>query len=423
MVLRFVVETLKQVINSNLILLYSAFTEPDARLIITAVSDSGTMLIYNMTQLIWAAQLPDVPIAICRSNLDCLAGAIVMLFENGKVDVSYLGSEPQLFQVPPLNLQKMNFERTQRELLELEKEIKAGIDFSDVTHVNATTEQDLLVEISCGNILESVKFATNLRQPVDEAKMILINVALQANAHLESIQIQFHVENPLKCSKELTSIESLDAGQKSLVDSWIFVDRNFDPASTFVTTIVSFINRQSVPRIIEKKSPLPLAMFYRPHQGQKDVDDKFTISVENVSTPTILDLFENDFSIETMTMNAIGFRSIYSGKIVTIVSGKNSNRFRLVIYAHKKPFLFLPVSRLPQNSVGFVGINCTSHGSVYRTIATIRQEIRRQIEDLNCRHAAVADRKFGQVDRCTFRCIRRATRDKSKMHFVPTPLH
>lgn len=53
--------------------------EPNARLMTTIVSESGSLLIYEESTLIWAAQLTDVPVAIQRSNLNGLAGAIVTL--------------------------------------------------------------------------------------------------------------------------------------------------------------------------------------------------------------------------------------------------------------------------------------------------------------------------------------------------------
>lgn len=286
------------------------------------------MLIYSMSNLIWAAQLPDVPVAICRSNLDCLPGAIITLDESGKVNVSYLGSEPQLFQVPPLNLQKMNFDRTQRELIELEKEIKSGIDFSDVAHINATAERDLVIEFEVGKVLEPLKFPSNSGLTADDMKMVLVTATLNANANLDQIQVQFNVQHPLKCSKEVFSYENLDAGKSVRADAWSFVCSNADIISTSISVIISFISRQSIPRVIEKKLFLPLNLFYRLHQPQKDSLNKFTVSVDGVQVPNLIRLFEEDFQFENDSLAAIGFRSIYNGKIVTIVSAKNSNRFR-----------------------------------------------------------------------------------------------
>lgn len=309
--------------------------EPDAKLIITVISDSGSILIYNLANLIWAAQLADVPVAIMRSNLDSLAGAIVTLSENGKIDVSYLGAEPQLFQVPPLNLQKLNFEKTQTELIELEKEIKLGIDFTDSTVINASAERDLNVQLDIATALEPSKFhiqSVHSFSPLTEdVKMILVSVSLRARCNLDQIQVQFHVELPLKCSNTIRTFQNLGADSEELVETWIYMDSDLNPVSTTVSAIVSFINKQSIPRVIERQQQLPLSLFYRLNQPQKDATIKFTISIEKSAAPSMEQMFGGDFPLEPNLHGAIGFRSIYTGHIVTLVTAKSSNRYRFVL--------------------------------------------------------------------------------------------
>lgn len=309
--------------------------EPDAKLIITVISESGSILIYNLANLIWAAQLADVPVAIMRSNLDSLAGAIVTLSENGKIDVSYLGAEPQLFQVPPLNLQKLNFDKTQTELIELEKEIKLGIDFTDSTVINASAERDLNVQLDIATVLEPSKFhiqSVNSFTPLTEdVKMVLVSVSLRACCNLDQIQVQFHVELPLKCSTTICTFQNLGVDNEERVETWIYMDSDLNPASTTVSAIVSFINKQSIPRVIEKQQQLPLSLFYRLNQPQKDATVKFTISIEKCAVPSMEQLLGGDFSLEPNSHGAVGLRSIYTGHIVTLVTAKSSNRYRFVL--------------------------------------------------------------------------------------------
>lgn len=301
------------------------------------ISDSGSLLIYNCANLIWAAQLVDIPAAIMRSNLDSLAGAIVTLSENGKIDVSYLGAEPQLFQVPPLNLQKMNFAKTQTELAELEKEIELGIDFTDSTVINASAERDLSFQLDIATKLEPSKFeikAVNLNSlAAEDVKMILVGVTLHARCNLDQIQVQFHVTSPLKCSKAICTFQNLSADDTAHVETWIYMDSDMDPVSASVSAIVSFINKQSIPRVIERQQILPLSMFYRLNQPQKDATIKFTISIDKSATPSIEQLLGigSDFPLEPNSHGAIGFRSIYTGHTVTLVTAKNSNRYRFVL--------------------------------------------------------------------------------------------
>lgn len=106
-------------------------TEPNAKLMIAVISDNGSLLIYDHTTLVWAAQLSvSSPVAIQRSNIHGLPGAIVTLNRKGTVNVAYLGSDPHVFKAPPLDLKQLDFQRAHSELTELEKQIQQGVDYS-----------------------------------------------------------------------------------------------------------------------------------------------------------------------------------------------------------------------------------------------------------------------------------------------------
>lgn len=306
--------------------------ESDARLIVTIVSECGTILIYNTSQLIWAAQLSFIPIAICRTNVNGLPGAICTLCDNGKINVSYLGSDPQMFQVPPLNMAKLNFEKTQNELIELEKEIKAGIDFTDVATINATAQRDMNVDFLIDSTLHMSKYpmkhANTTMPPMEDMRMVRATIKLHAQIQLQQIQVQFHCAAPLVASNAIHSIPQMNANQTEHTETDFYMSDCFDVATIAVTAVVSFINRNSlIPRVIEKTQFLPLSMFYKVYTPQKESSIKLTISVNQTTAPNLEQLFTPEFLIDS-AHNATGFKSIYSGKIVTIVAAKNSNRYR-----------------------------------------------------------------------------------------------
>lgn len=272
-----------------------------------------------------------IPIAICRTNVAGLPGAICTLCDNGKIDVSYLGSDPQMFQVPPLNMQKLNFEKTQTELIELEKEIKAGIDFTDVSTINASAERDLNVDFSIDATLQMSKYSMNFGNStmpaMDDMRMVRATIKLHAQIQLQQIQVQFYCAAPLIASNAIYSIPQMNANQMEKTETDFYMGDCCDIATTAVTAVVSFINRHSIPRVIEKTKFLPLPMFYKVFAPQKESTIKLTISVNQTIGPNLEQLFTPDFLIDS-AHNATGFKSIYSGKIVTIVAAKNSNRYR-----------------------------------------------------------------------------------------------
>lgn len=280
--------------------------------------------------MIWAAQLSYVPIALCRTNVNGLPGAICTLCDNGKIDVSYLGSDPQMFQVPPLNMQKLNFEKTQTELIELEKEIKAGIDFTDVSAINAAAERDLNIDFTIESTLEESKYSINTSGnfvSMDDVKMVRSTVKLHAQTNLEQVQVQFYCSAPLMANKAIHTFQQMNANQEELIETYFYMGNCCDIASTTITAVTSFINKHTIPRVIEKTKSLPLTMFFKTFIPQKESTIKLTITVNQAAVPSIEQLFIDEFPIET-THNATGFKSIYTGKIVTIVAAKNSNRYR-----------------------------------------------------------------------------------------------
>lgn len=98
---------------------------------IAVTTENGSLLIYqNSAELVWCAQLIDQTIAIQRGNFAGLAGGLVTLTMTGKVTIGYLGSNPIMFKVPPINLAKLDYEKSKLELEEMEKEINSSVDNS-----------------------------------------------------------------------------------------------------------------------------------------------------------------------------------------------------------------------------------------------------------------------------------------------------
>lgn len=288
------------------------------------------MLIYEESRLKWAAQLAEIPIAIDRSNLDGLPGAIVTLGRTGSIQASYLGSEPLLFKVPPLNLQAMDFEKTQLELIELEKDIKSGVDFTDMSLINSSAEHDLSIQLAVNSILEACTFPTNSwDMPLDNEgrKMCSVSLGLKATVALEQIQVHFYVEPPLKCSDSVWMYQDVTADSVENLNTFVYFSDNLVASSAKITAVVSFINKKSIPRVIRKTGNLPLPMFCKLGNPQKDASNKITIAVENADVPSMEVLYP-EFALDFNTSGAVGFKMFQSDSVVTIVSGKNSNRYR-----------------------------------------------------------------------------------------------
>lgn len=97
---------------------------------IAVATENGSLLIYQNSTLVWCAELLDEAISMARGNFVSLAGGLVTLNSSGKVTVGFLGSDPNVFKVPPINLSKLDYEKSKCELEEMEKEINSSVDNS-----------------------------------------------------------------------------------------------------------------------------------------------------------------------------------------------------------------------------------------------------------------------------------------------------
>lgn len=259
---------------------------------------------------------------------------MVTLSETGQLNVGYFGSEPHPFKVPVLNLQQLNYESVQHELAELEKEILDGVDFTEFSMTAAAAERDLQVEllVAAPGKLERCKYPTKLPTSVDiaEQRQCLVTVSLRATVRIEQIQVYLDVAPPLRCSKPLHMFRDVKIGQNDRIDAWVYVAEAGSVSSIEVRAVVSFINTQSICRVIEKKMNLPLAMFFMHTQPQKDggAAVKLTFTAEMATPPNLAALLLPDFTVDTS--QAIGLRSVHvMNAVVTIVTAKKSNRVRV----------------------------------------------------------------------------------------------
>lgn len=97
---------------------------------IAVATENGSLLIYHESTLVWCAELLGPTIALQRGNFGALSGGLVTMSSTGKIIVGFLGTNPTVFKVPPMNLNKLDYEKSKKELEEMEKEINSSVDNS-----------------------------------------------------------------------------------------------------------------------------------------------------------------------------------------------------------------------------------------------------------------------------------------------------
>lgn len=300
-------------------------TEPDVRLMVAVVSESGSLLLYEGNQIVWSAELPEIPVALGRANVSGLPGALVSLNSTGLLSVDYLGSEPHLFKVPPLNLGQFEIEKCQKEMLELEKEIRSGVDFSDIAVINAASERDVALHALIDPKLEKCTYKTN--NSGSDLTMCQMIVSVKTRINLELLQICIAPDPAIKCVPTTFMFRDVAAESNQRLETWIYPFHQVTPATLNVKISCSFTNKQGITRVIQKTVTLPLSMFVKTCQASKEAIHKVTLTIHEANEG-LAKLFPE--FISEGSPHALGLQSLVTGSKVTIVAAKNTNRYRFV---------------------------------------------------------------------------------------------
>lgn len=275
--------------------------------------------------MVWSAELSEIPVAISRANVSGLPGALVTLGSTGAINVGYLGSDPCLFKVPPLNLVPVEIEKCQKEIMELENEIRSGADFSDIAIINATTERDVVLNSSFNSKLEKCTYTTHIVNPDNPINMCQLIVTVKIHINLEVLQICITPDSAIGCSNETFLFRDISADSMQEMIAWIYPCEPAVPSSLDVIISCSYTNKQGITRVVQKTTKLPLELFVKPTQASKETIHKITLTCHD-SSDSIQKLFP-EFTIDG-NPNAIGFLQLSTGAKVTIIAAKNSNRYR-----------------------------------------------------------------------------------------------
>ncbi|XP_037954774.1 protein PTHB1-like [Teleopsis dalmanni] len=315
------------------------YWEPNARLKTVIVSDSAKLFIYEDANILWAAQYNNVaPVAIQRSNLHGLPGGIVTLGPSGQLLIGYLGSEPYVFQVPPLEQTEIKFNQAHKDLMQLEDEIKEAVDTRDMEALNQRAYENVRVHFSIDKEIKDDIDDILLDIPADVALKELPAcggaLKLKCKIELAELQITFSTPEGIRCTQETITYNDMAAGTNKTIEFDFYIAELLHVHSTRVDVVISFITPKGIPRVIQKTAYLPLSMFFKTRAPQKAAAIKFTFDLKTKLPTPLLATFFPEFTSSESDAQAIGLVLLCpaddkSDEIVTVVAAKNSDRLRI----------------------------------------------------------------------------------------------
>uniref|UniRef100_A0A3B3U5I3 Bardet-Biedl syndrome 9 n=1 Tax=Poecilia latipinna TaxID=48699 RepID=A0A3B3U5I3_9TELE len=247
---------------------------------------NNMLLVYQDVTLKWAAQLPLVPVAVRVANLE-LKGVVVSLSSDGHLLCSYMGTDPSFFSTPKVDAREADYEQIDAEMKKLQKFIR-----------EATRTQQALIQ--------------------DIDGLPVPSVTVKANSVLQSAKLSICVQPPLAVTQDQFVLEPMVAFSA-------FLNGQYPPADLTGDIVVSY-SAPTVPRVLQSRFSLPLALVCVPSSPAKNT--KFKITVDTNQPPVDLSsIFRFSTKTEDKDGNSLAFQFL-SGAKVTVLASKTS-RYRI----------------------------------------------------------------------------------------------
>lgn len=313
--------------------LYSYTTPERPDTIITLVgSHSSSLLIYEGIQLVWAAQLPHIPVVCRYGNFQELSGVLVTLNEYGHLYCSYLGTDPSLFVAPNVETRSSNFQELESELKELNKIIKDSNNGAGKTALESQKEA-LLMSAKINDHLDEisqVQLDELDSEPEDLPPSITAKITLECTSirPIESITVCCSVKYPIITSQPQKNIPILgNKGPVMEMEMFFYTLGDAMPSDLEVVMTATYVSESEAPRVIQTSFHLPLNLICNGTQPVKQATHKLTIDT-NKEPVNLAELFPEMVDDAVIPVPVLGLQYI-GGPVVTILSSKQSNRYRI----------------------------------------------------------------------------------------------
>ncbi|KAF2356403.1 PTHB1 N-terminal domain [Trinorchestia longiramus] len=289
-------------------------------------SHSQTLLLYHETVLKWAAQLPCLPVAIARVNLQGIQGGVVLVTGSGRLQVVYMGTDPSLFTAPPIEAREINFDETDKELSKLHRIIKASSkDASSLLSSGRSEEQQLTVSITLGQQLEPWTGPTAVQDPEGPVPCCSAVVRLVALQPINGVRVAIVVQKPLAVSQSVFMLRTISDTSQLLVR--FYQSGAFVVSSLTALVVTSYTTARGAPRVLRTQLELPLRLVVKAAAPNKEADHKITLST-NKSAVNLPELFPEFGLDSSLNSTGVGLQH-YAGPLVTVLSSRTTQRYRI----------------------------------------------------------------------------------------------
>ncbi|XP_051262535.1 protein PTHB1 isoform X1 [Dicentrarchus labrax] len=316
--------------NPSCFLPYTSVTDGTTNLLLG--NHTNMMLVYQDVTLKWAAQLPFVPVAVRVGNFPELKGVVISLSSGGHLLCSYMGTDPSFFSTPKVDAREADYEQVDAEMKKLQKFIREATRTQDILP-KTDAEEDLVVTAGVCSNMDSQSQA--LIQDIDGMPVpsVTVQVKVKASCVVHSSKLTVSIQPPLAITQDQFVLEPMGVGSSTVVAFSAFLNGRYPPADLTGDITVSYsspteLNPKGVPRVLQSKFSLPLALVCVQSSPAKTT--KFKITVDTNQPPVDLNSIFPEFSAksEDKDGNSLAFQFL-SGAKVTVLASKTSQRYRI----------------------------------------------------------------------------------------------
>lgn len=305
---------------------YSSITEGTINFLIA--SHTQTLLIYQDISLKWAAKVDTVPVMVRVGNFQDLKGVIVTLSDSGRLECSYLGTDPALFVPPPVESRELNYGDMDREMAKLQKVIKEKQGSAAIMPNLSRKEEDLTINVHVSPTLDDVSMATGVEIDGEQVPSLTVRIQLKSRLHLDNVKLTVHVQWPLAANLTSFNIPAVDPSQPSESFCAFFIRGKALPSTLSAEVSAKYISTTGAVRVASAHIKLPLKLIVKPVLPVKNAVHKITLDT-NKPPANLNDIFPDLLGENAGGQGAaLGFQ-YFGGPIVTVLASKTSNRYRL----------------------------------------------------------------------------------------------
>nr|XP_046254883.1 protein PTHB1 isoform X2 [Scatophagus argus] len=311
--------------NPSCFLPYTSVTDGTTNLLLG--NHTNMLLVYQDVTLKWAAQLPFVPVAVRIGSFPELKGAVVSLSSDGHLLCSYMGTDPSFFSTPKVDAREADYEQVDAEMKKLQKFIREATRTQDILP-KTDTEEDLIVTAAVSSSMDGQSEA--LIQDIDGLPVpsVTIQVKVKASCVVQSPKLTVSIQPPLAVTQDQFVLEPMGVGSSTVVSFSAFLNGRYPPADLTGDITVSYSSPTGVPRVLQSRFSLPLALVCVPSSPAKTT--KFKVTVDTNQAPIELNSIFPEFSAKSGDKdgNSLAFQFL-SGAKVTVLASKTSQRYRI----------------------------------------------------------------------------------------------